>query len=771
MHDSHAISIISGELGITPAQVAAVADLLENEATVPFIARYRKEATGNLDEVAIIAIRDRLDQIRELEKRREAVLKSLAEQEKLTPELEKAVREAPTLAKLEDIYLPYRPKRRTRATMAREKGLEPLALRLFSQEVFNLEETAAGFIDTEKGVGSVDEALSGARDIIAEMINEDAAARESMRVLFAKSAAMSSRVLKGKEDAAAKYRDYFDWSEPSAKAPSHRILALLRGEEEGFLSANFMPPEEEAVSLLKSMFVKGAGPASSQVALAAEDSYQRLLGPSMDTETRALCKKRADADAITVFARNIRELLLSSPLGERSVLAVDPGLRTGCKLAVLGAQGSLLHHEAIYPLEPHNKKEESSKIITSLCKKYSVEAVAVGNGTGGREALSFLKGIGLEGVIVTMVSESGASVYSASDIARREFPDQDVTVRGAVSIGRRLQDPLAELVKIDPKAIGVGQYQHDVDQKDLKKSLDDTVESCVNSVGVEVNTASRELLRYVSGLSSKMAEGIVKRRDSGGPFSARAELLAVPGIGPKAFEQAAGFLRIRGAANPLDASAVHPESYHVVERMAADLGCSVADLVRDPSLREKIDLKKYVTETVGMPTLRDIHDELAKPGRDPRREFELFTFREGVNDIRDLEPGMKLPGVVTNVTNFGAFVDIGVHQDGLVHVSELADEFVKDPHAAVKANQQVQVTVLEVDVTRKRIALSMRSDPSVPRKAKREESVTANKIKGMRGDDKKAAQAKQKSPAEAKKPSSPFANLAGMLGDDKKKRV
>ncbi|HPA72498.1 MAG TPA: Tex family protein [Spirochaetota bacterium] len=762
MTDQQAFSIIAGELGIREAQVAAVAELLAGEATVPFIARYRKEATGNLDEVAIINIRDRLDQIRELEKRREAILKSLAEQEKLTPELEKAVREAPTLAKLEDIYLPYRPKRRTRATAAREKGLEPLALRLLSQGEFDIDAAAGEFVDAEKGVASAGEALAGARDIIAEMMNEDAPAREAMRGIFAREAAMASRVLKGKEEAGAKYRDYFDWSEPAAKAPSHRVLAVLRGEEEGFLSASFMPEEGIAIDLLKKTFMKDAGPASAQVALAAEDCYIRLMGPSMETETRALCKKRADAEAITVFARNVRELLMASPLGERTVLAVDPGLRTGCKLAVLSPQGALLHHEAIYPLEPHNRRDESAKTVKTLCAKYEVRAISVGNGTGGREALAFLKGLGVENAIVTMVNESGASVYSASETARREFPEQDVTVRGAVSIGRRLQDPLAELVKIDPKAIGVGQYQHDVDQKELRRSLDDTVESCVNSVGVEVNTASRELLQYVSGLSSRMAEGIVKRRDTTGPFATRSELREVPGIGPKAFEQSAGFLRIRGAANPLDASAVHPESYHVVERMAADLGCSVADLVRDATLREKIELKKYVSNTVGMPTLRDIMEELAKPGRDPRKEFELFTFRDGVNEIADLEAGMKLPGVVTNVTNFGAFVDIGVHQDGLVHVSELADDFVSDPHAAVKVNQKVEVTVLEVDAARKRIALSMRSDPSTPRRPKREEPAAGKKA-FKKGDDRKVSPGQGKPAVKPVPSSSPFAGLADRL--------
>ena len=760
------ISIVSDELKIRPEQVRAVAGLLGEDATVPFIARYRKEVTGGLDEVAIIAIRDRLQQLGDLDKRREAVLKSLKEQEKLTPELEKAVMEAPTISKLEDIYLPYRPKRRTKATIAKEKGLEPLAETVFGQSDVDIASLAAKFVDNEKGVASPEDALQGARDIIAEWINENAEARDSMRSLFTGKSRMSSKVVKGKEEEAAKYRDYFEWTEPAVKAPSHRILAVLRGVEEGYLSAHFMPEEEEAVSLLETQFVKGKGTAAEQVSLAAADSYRRLMGPSMETELRALCKKKADEEAIRVFAQNVRELLIASPLGEKSVLAVDPGLRTGCKIVCLSRQGTLIANDAIYPLEPHNKKEESARKIKELCEKHRIEAIAVGNGTGGRDALAFCKGLGIPDVIVTMVNESGASVYSASDTARREFPDYDVTVRGAASIGRRLQDPLAELVKIDPKAIGVGQYQHDVDQKELKQSLDDVVMSCVNAVGVEVNTASRELLRYVSGLSTKMADSIVVYRDSKGAFRSRDDLKLVSGMGPKTFEQAVGFLRIPGAPNPLDASAVHPESYHIVEKMAADLNCSIEDLIRSSELRESISLEKYVTGDVGLPTLRDIMDELAKPGRDPRKEFELFTYKEGVNELSDLEKGMVLPGVITNVTNFGAFVDVGVHQDGLVHISELSDEYVSDPHNAVKVNQKVTVTVMDIDMARKRISLSMRTNPfdAVKPKGEKEKFPERKQPQQKRGADggkpRKPDTHKAASPREETAPSSgPFSEF------------
>lgn len=709
-HDTDNIKKTAAGLKLKPEQVKAVAALLDEKATVPFIARYRKEATGNMDEVAIIAVRDRLAGLAELDARRQAILRSLAEQDKLTPELEAAVNGAETMSTLEDIYLPYRPKKRTRAMIAREKGLEPLAARIFSQERFSVDSEASKYINEELGVASAGDAIQGAMDIIAEQVNEDAGARERMRNFFAANGSMSSKVVKGKdkEKDGAKYRGYFEWSEPVHRAPSHRILAVLRGVDEGILTAHFLPEEEKGIALLESGFVKPGAGASQYVQEAVRDCYKRLMGPSMETELRGVLKKRADAEAIKVFAENVRELLLASPMGEKPVLALDPGLRTGCKLVCLSAQGNLLHNETIYPLEPHNKKDASAAVIKSLCARYKIAAIAIGNGTGGREATDFCRSLAIPGVIVTMVNESGASVYSASELARKEFPDHDVTVRGAVSIGRRLMDPLAELVKIDPRSIGVGQYQHDVDQKDLRKSLEDVVSGCVNSVGVEVNTASGELLSYVSGLSSRMANAIVEYRAKNGPFRSRTELMKVSGMGSKTFEQAAGFLRIRGSGNPLDSSAVHPESYGVVEKMAADLSCSVTDLVQKKELREKIKLEKYVTPERGMPTLRDIYSELEKPGRDPRREFELFNYSDKVKEMTDLEPGMSLPGVVTNVTAFGAFVDIGVHQDGLVHVSQLADKYVSDPREVVKVNQKVTVTVLEVDVERRRISLSMK---------------------------------------------------------------
>lgn len=761
MNSTKNISIISKELNIPESGVKAVAALLAEDATVPFIARYRKEMTGSLDEVAVIAIRDRLETLAALDARREAILASLKEQDKLTPELEKAVNEAETLSRLEDIYLPYRPKRKTRGSVAKEKGLEPLAQKLFDQTAFDITKEASVFIDGEKGVADIEEALAGARDIIAEWVNEDSEARGAMRTFFTSNSQMISKASKskGKEKEAEKYRDYFEWSENAMKAPSHRILAVLRGDDEGILSAHFMPDEESAVPLLEKRFVK-KGAAAEQVRLAVHDGYSRLMAPSLESEMRSLLKKRADDEAIKVFALNIRELLLSSPMGEKSVLAVDPGLRTGCKIAALSRQGNLLFHTAIYPLEPHNKKEESAKIIRELCAKYKIEAVAIGNGTGGREAFSFIKGLSLENTIVTMVNEAGASVYSASETARKEFPDLDLTVRGAVSIGRRLMDPLAELVKIDPKSIGVGQYQHDVDQKELKKSLDDTVSLCVNAVGVEVNTASGELLSYVSGLSSKLADSIVKFRAQKGPFKSRDEIKKVPGMGPKSFEQCAGFLRIRDAENPLDASAVHPERYSIVEKMAHDLACSVRDLIEKNELREKIDPAKYVSEDIGLPTLKDITQELARPGRDPRKEFELFSYDETVHAISDLKPGMKLPGVITNVAAFGAFVDIGVHQDGLVHISQLSDSFVSDPNKVVKVNQKVTVTVTEVDIERKRISLSMKTNPDDVKSAG---SAGAKKTSPA---EKKPARQNSKPPVQqekSKNTSNPFAGLGNML--------
>lgn len=737
------ISVVAKELGIKEKQAISVVELLDEGATVPFISRYRKEMTGSLDEVAITSIRDRITQLRELDKRREAILKSIEKQEKLTPELEQSINAAQTLAELEDIYLPYKPKRKTKASVAKEKGLEPLAKVLFEQESVDLEKIASEYIDEEKGVANIQEALQGARDIMAEWMNEDQEVRKKMRHLFEKEAMIVSKVIKGKEEEGQKYKDYFEWEEPISKTPSHRLLAMRRGEKEMILSLDVAPEDSVAVDLLNRQFVKSANAASEQVKEAAADCYKRLLKPSMETEIRINTKNKADEEAIRVFADNLRQLLLSAPLGQKNVLALDPGFRTGCKVVVLDKQGKLLHNDAIFPNEPQKRIAESGALVKYLCEKYDVEAVAIGNGTASRETESFVRDLNLpKSILIIMVNESGASVYSASDVAREEFPDHDVTVRGAVSIGRRLMDPLAELVKIDPKSIGVGQYQHDVDQNALKHGLDDVVMSCVNSVGVELNTASKELLSYVSGLGPGLAKTIVEYRNQNGPFKDRKSLTRVARLGDKAFEQAAGFLRIRGAENPLDQSAVHPESYHIVEKMAADLGCSVKDLINDVSLRNKIDLKKYVSETVGLPTLNDILQELAKPGRDPRDSFEVFSFQDGVNTMSDLKVGMKLPGIVTNITNFGAFVDIGVHQDGLVHVSHLSDSFVKNPAEVVTVQQKVTVTVMEVDINRKRIGLSLKSDPfgknPANTKRKKEENVPEgdlqeklNKLKGL----------------------------------------
>jgi uncharacterized protein len=718
------ISIIAKEIAVTPAQVKSVSELLAEGATVPFIARYRKEATGSLDEVAITAIRDRLEQLMELDKRREAIVKSLEERGLLTDELKEKIGWAESLTVLEDIYLPFRPKRRTRATVAKEKGLEPLAARIFEQGEMDIEAEAAAFIDAEKGVASVEEALAGARDIIAEWVSEDQRARERMRELFAAKGIMRSKVIPGKEEEGIKYKDYYEWEEPVAKAPSHRVLAIRRGEHEGFLILRILPAEDEALSLLEPLFIKGSGPASEQVKAAVHDSYKRLLSASMETEIRLAAKKQADAEAIRVFVENLRQLLLSPPLGRKNVLAIDPGFRTGCKVVCLDRQGKLLHNDTIYPHLSDKGTEEAAIKIRDICERFGIEAIAIGNGTAGRESESFIKGLGLpEEIKVVMVNESGASIYSASEVAREEFPDHDVTVRGSVSIGRRLMDPLAELVKIDPKSIGVGQYQHDVEQTALKKSLDDVVVSCVNGVGVEVNTASRQLLTYVSGLGPQLAKGIVAFRNEHGSFNSRQELRKVPRLGPKAFEQAAGFLRIQNAENPLDGSAVHPESYHIVDTMARDMGCSIVDLMKDEGLRKNIDLSKYVTDTVGMPTLSDIMDELAKPGRDPREQFESFGFADGIGKIEDVKPGMKLPGIVTNITAFGVFVDIGVHQDGLIHISELSDRFVKNPGDVVKVHQRVTVTVLNVDLQRKRISLSMKSGQTGAKTTAKKEDV------------------------------------------------
>ncbi len=722
------ISIIAAELNVNEKQVQACAALLDEGATVPFISRYRKESTGSLDEVAVFAVRDRLEQLRELDKRREAVLKSLEERSLLTEELKAKVLSAETLTVLEDIYLPYRPKRRTKATIAREKGLEPLALRLFSQEAsVDPAAEAVGFVDTEKGVETADDALSGARDIIAEWVNEDQNARAKMRELYSSKGQFRTRVLTGKEEEGIKYKDYFEWQEPISSAPSHRILAMRRGEKEGFLVLRAIPPEEDALALLEDLVVKGDNPAAQQVRLAVHDCYKRLLSLSMETEIRVATKERADAEAIRVFAENIRQLLLSPPLGQKNVLAIDPGFRTGCKVVCIDRQGKLLHTDVIYPHFSEKNTGEAGKKIIDLCKRYDVEAIAIGNGTAGRETEAFVRQLGLPASIqIVMVNESGASIYSASEVAREEFPDQDLTVRGSVSIGRRLMDPLAELVKIDPKSIGVGQYQHDVDQPALRRSLDDVVMSCVNFVGVEVNTASKQLLMYVSGLGPQLAGNVVEYRNQHGPFRSRDELKNVSKLGPKTFEQAAGFLRIQGGSNPLDASAVHPETYPIVDAMAKDLDCAVPDLMRNDELRKKIDLKKYVTDTIGLPTLKDIMAELARPGRDPREQFESFSFADGVEKIEDVLPGMKLPGVVTNITAFGAFVDIGVHQDGLAHISQLSDRYIKDPNEAVKVHQKVMATVLEVDVKRKRIALSLKKNPDRP---KHDQSQTQPKQK------------------------------------------
>ncbi|MDN5201329.1 Tex family protein [Fulvivirgaceae bacterium BMA10] len=722
---------IASELNILGKQVAATVALLDEGGTVPFISRYRKEMTGSLDEVAIAGIRDRITQLRELDKRREAILKSLKDQEKLTPELEKLVEEATTMAELEDIYLPYKPKRRTKATVAREKGLEPLAKKIFEQEHFDCIAEASKYINEEKEVANEEDALQGARDIIAEWVNENQEVRAALRGLFIKEGTFRTRVISGKEEEGHKYKDYFEWEEAIKTAPSHRVLAMRRGEKEMFLMLDVAPEEENAISLIENLVIRNNNEAAEQVATAVKDSYKRLLKPSIETDIRVGTKKQADEEAIKVFAENLRQLLLAAPLGQKNVLAIDPGFRTGCKVVCLDTQGKLLDNSTIFPNEPQKKIVESSAQIKHLVEQFDIQAIAIGNGTASRETESFVKSLGLSrDITIVVVNESGASVYSASDVAREEFPDYDVTVRGAVSIGRRLMDPLAELVKIDPKSIGVGQYQHDVDQSLLKQGLDDTVMSCVNGVGVEVNTASKQLLTYVSGLGPQLAQNIVEYRNEHGPFNDRVALKSVPRLGDKAYEQAAGFLRIRNAKNPLDSSAVHPESYAIVEKMTKDLGCTVEQLIKDGTLRNKIKLQEYVTDTVGLPTLKDILDELSKPGRDPRERFEAFSFDDGVNTMEDLRPGMKLPGIVTNITNFGAFVDIGVHQDGLVHISHLSDSFVSNPNDVVSVQQKVQVTVLEVDIPRKRISLSMKGDPANQTKPKKKTQKPKQEVEG-----------------------------------------
>jgi uncharacterized protein len=704
-------SIIAKEIGIKESQVQAVEVLLEEGATIPFIARYRKEVTGSLDEIAITSIRDRLTQIKELDNRRETILKSLEKHGHLTDELKERVFSAETMAILEDIYLPYRPKRRTKATVAVEKGLEPLAKIIFEQTGKDPYALAINFVDSEKKVNTIEDALTGARHIIAEWINEDSKARALLRRLFEEKGTIKSVVSSKMESKGAKYKDYFDWEEPVAKAPSHRILAMRRGEKEDILNLTIVPPEEDAISILDTLFVKGDGKDSKQVKLAVRDSYKRLLSRSMETEIRSTSKERADGEAITIFEDNLRQLLLAPPLGAKRVMGIDPGFRTGCKIVCLDKQGKFLHHETIFPHMSDKKTQEASQTVKMLCHRYHIEAIAIGNGTAGRETENFVKNLSIDDVHVILVNESGASVYSSSAIAREEFPDLDLTIRGAISIGRRLMDPLSELVKIDPKSIGVGQYQHDVDPSSLKQALDDVVINCVNRVGVDVNQASVQLLTYVSGLGPQLAQNIVAYRNENGPFSSRTELKNVPRLGPKAFEQSVGFLRINKGNTPLDASAVHPESYHIVDTMARDLGCEVTDLMTDETLRGKIDISKYVTDTIGIPTLKDILDELAKPGRDPRESFSAFAFADGIKEVKDIKPGMKLPGIVTNVTAFGAFIDMGVHQDGLVHISELSDRYVKNPADIVKVNQKVMVTVIDVDIDRNRISLSMKTSP------------------------------------------------------------
>ncbi|MFO7668673.1 MAG: Tex family protein [Bacteroidales bacterium] len=699
--------IISQRLNIPLRQVKNTVELLEEGATIPFISRYRKEHTGSLDEVKITGIRDELNKLKELQKRQVYILKTIDEQELLTPELRKKIEDCLDPLLLEDIYLPYKPKRKTRATVARERGLEPLAKILMNQQEMQVQKAASRFLSEE--VKSEQEALQGARDIIAEWVNENQRARKTVRYHFDRSAVIYSKVLKGKEEEAEKYRDYFEFSEPLKRCPGHRILAMRRGEQEGFLKLVVEPDTPGVMKDLEEQFVKNPYEAGQQVAEAVKDSYKRLMHPSIENEFKALFKEKADLEAIRVFAENLRQLLLSSPLGQKRVLALDPGFRSGCKLVCLDEYGNLVHNATIFPHPPQQDRAGATRKVSSLVEQYKIQAVAIGNGTASRETERFIRMIRFpHDLEVYVVNESGASIYSASKIARDEFPDYDVTVRGAVSIGRRLMDPLAELVKIDPKSIGVGQYQHDVDQANLKKSLDEVVESCVNLVGVNLNTSSKHLLTYVSGLGPVLAQNVVDYRQEIGGFTSRKQLMKVPRMGAKAFEQCAGFLRITGAKNPLDNSAVHPESYHIVEKMAADLNVELDQLVHDESLVKKIEIEKYVEGDVGLPTLKDILKELEKPGRDPREQIAVFEFDQSVYSVEDLKPGMELPGIVTNITKFGAFVDVGVKQDGLVHISHLADRFVKDPNDVVKIHQHVRVRVLEVDVQRKRIQLSMK---------------------------------------------------------------
>ncbi|PUZ21662.1 RNA-binding transcriptional accessory protein [Chitinophaga parva] len=719
MNSKH-IALISSELGISARQAENTMNLLAEGSTVPFISRYRKEVTGSLDEVQIGRIEDLKKRYEEIDERRNFIIKTIGEQGKLTPELESKLENTWVLAELEDIYLPYKPKRKTRATIAIEKGLEPLATTLFDQQDGDLEALAKPFLNEQ--VLTIDDALKGARDIIAEKINENAELRDKMRKLFTHTATFTSRVIEGKEAEAIKYKDYFDFNENLMEIPSHRVLAILRGEAEGFLYGTIAPQEEDAIEIINKQFVTAKNAAGEQVAKAGTDAYKRLLRPSLENEFRSNAKERADVEAIDVFAENLRQLLLAAPLGPKAVIAVDPGYRTGCKVVALDEQGNMQENDVIYPLEKNYKRDDAEHLLRKWVDRHDIAAIAVGNGTAGRETEEFIKKIDFgKKVNVFMVNESGASVYSASEVAREEFPDHDVTVRGAVSIGRRLIDPLAELVKIDPKAIGVGQYQHDVNQGQLKQSLDRVVVSCVNNVGVNLNTASKHLLAYVSGLGPSLAENIVKFRRENGAFRNRLELRKVPRLGEKAFEQCAGFLRIEGGDNPLDNSAVHPERYKLVEQMASKQHTTVADLMAKEDLRKNLNLKEYVSEEVGLLTLEDIMKELDKPSRDPRDEISIFEYAEGVKSMEDLKVGMTLPGVVTNITAFGAFVDVGVKQDGLVHISHLSNRYVSNPNDVVKLNQKVTVTVLEVDPARKRISLSMKENEPVAPAARREQ--------------------------------------------------
>lgn len=701
------IKIIAKEFDFRIEQVSNTIELLSSGATIPFISRYRKEATGLLDEVDIAKIRDRHKQLIELENRRETIFKSISEQGFLTDELKQKIQFANTLFELEDLYLPYKPKRKTKASMAKEKGLEPLAKNILLQQNINLRDFAKQFVNPKKGVDNIETALAGARDIIAEWISENDFCRSRIRNLHNQDGILSSTVIKTKKEEAEKYSAYFDFKEPISKSASHRILAIFRAENEGFLRVHLEPDEDKALEVLKRQFIKTRNESAKEVEIALIDAYKRLIQPSIENEVRQLYKEKADKKAIQVFSENLRQLLLTSPLGEKMVLAIDPGFRTGCKVVVLNPQGKLLHNETIYPHPPKGEYNQSRTKIARLVSTYKIEAIAIGNGTAGRETEQFIKSIAFDReVMAVIVNESGASVYSASAIAREEFPNYDVTVRGAVSIGRRLMDPLAELVKIDPKSIGVGQYQHDVDQNNLQLSLTETVESCVNSVGVELNTASKELLSYISGIGPALAQNIVNFRNEKGAFTSRKALMAVPRFGEKAFEQAAGFLRIRESENPLDRSAVHPESYSIVEKMAKSCNCSIKDLMQDETLRVSIPIEKFVSEKVGMPTLRDILKELAKPGLDPRVNFKMFEFDPTIKTINDLSEGMTLRGLVTNITAFGVFVDLGIHENGFIHISQLADQFVKDPNDVVKLNQKVLVRVINIDLDRKRIGLS-----------------------------------------------------------------